>query len=186
MLRKKCWTWSERIDFETVVLACMDRKSQNMDHSKEFTWLQCVSLARFAISIPKEKYDMRKKQRGMILFFSNLSYFLGVSLLASEIFTLGKILQLSADYHERCPLCNRLKSDVSQTSYLPPTSDMRLTYSNGPLGKHVLLQRVQKVKSVGWFLSMLFISFPGNYDWQLTFSECIVIFLCNPIGQLFV
>ena len=24
---------------------------------------------------------------------------------------------------------------------------------------------------------MLFISFPGNYGWQLTFSECIVIFL---------
>ena len=60
------------------------------------------------------------------------------------------------------------------------------SHSNGPLGKHLLLQRVQKVKSVGWFQSRFFISFPGNYDWQLTFSECIVIFLCNPIGQLFV
>ena len=51
-----------------------------MDHSKEFTRL----LARFAISIPKEKYDMRKKQRGMILFSSNLSYFLGGSFPASR------------------------------------------------------------------------------------------------------
>ena len=36
---------------------------------------------------------------------------------------------------------------------------------------------------IGWFWSMLFISFRSNYIWQLTFSN-VLIFSCNPTGQL--
>ena len=31
---------------------------------------------RFAVSVPKDKYDMRKNQIGMVLFFQLLNYFL--------------------------------------------------------------------------------------------------------------
>ena len=72
--------------------------------------LACIDrlrlLARFAISLPKEKYDMRKTQRGMILFSSNLSYFLGGSFPASRGFSFlprrerpllaGKVVPLSS------------------------------------------------------------------------------------------
>ena len=36
---------------------------------------------------------------------------------------------------------------------------------------------------IGWFWSMLFISFRSNYIRQLTFSN-VLLFSCNPIGQL--
>ena len=47
---------------------------------------------------------MQEKQRGMILlyfFFQFLIISSAGSLLASKIFTVGKILQLSADHHAR-------------------------------------------------------------------------------------
>ena len=49
------------------------------------------------------------------------------------------------------------------------------------LGNMCFLQRGSKGhvcrSFIGWFQSMSFISFCGNYDWQLTFSQCTVIFL---------
>ena len=50
-------------------------------------------------------------------------------------------------------------------------------HSNGPLRKHRLSSVGSKVMSVGcdWLILIHVVYF--DYDWQLTFSECIVIFL---------
>ena len=59
---------------------------------------------RFAISVPKDKYDVRKKAKRHGIFFSNyLNYLISSagSLHASKILTVGKILQLYTDHHAR-------------------------------------------------------------------------------------
>ena len=51
---------------------------------------------------------MRKRQRGMVLFFQLLNYFSAGSLLDFKIFTTGKILQLSANHQ------NVMQNDASK------------------------------------------------------------------------
>ena len=82
---------------------------------------------RFAISVPKDKYDVRKKaKRHGIFFFSNyLNYLISSagSLHASKILTVGKILQLYTDHHARWPLCKLWEHRFSVpdlVSSLPP------------------------------------------------------------------
>ena len=60
---------------------------------------------------------MRKKQRGMVLFFNYWIISSAVSLLGSKIFTMGEILQLSADHLARWLLC---KLWEHRTSFLSP------------------------------------------------------------------
>ena len=62
---------------------------------------------RFSISVPKYKYDMREKQRGVILFFQLLNYFLCwfASRLWNILILWKNALQLSADHHAGWPLC---------------------------------------------------------------------------------
>ena len=52
-----------------------------------------------------------------------------------------------------------------------------IIHSNGPLRKHRPSSLGSKVTSVGcnWLILIHVVCF--DYDWQLTFSECIVIFL---------
>ena len=64
---------------------------------------------------------MQEKQRGMILlyfFFQFVIISSAGSLLASKIFTLGKILQLSADHHARLPLCKMWAKHRSSVPFL--------------------------------------------------------------------
>ena len=68
----------------------------------EFTRLQWLSLAFCNLSTKRQiRYAKKAKRRGIMEFIS----FSASSLLASKIFTMGKILQLYADQRARWPLC---------------------------------------------------------------------------------
>ena len=47
----------------------------------------------------------------------------------------------------------------------------------------IMFKRSCTLVVIGWFWSMLFISFRSNYIRQLTFLN-VLLFSCNPIGQL--
>ena len=67
-------------------------------------------------------------------------------------------------------------------SWLYPGKKSQAWSRQSRLGSQVC-PRFSCVLIIGWFWSMLFISFRSNYIRQLTFSN-VLLFSCNPIGQL--